>query len=548
MGHLLRKLGRLGIAAKIMSMPGAALVGMILLFAVAYTGFTNQKNSIDDLYNRRFSNFKESVFFLAEGAKIHSNLYKVLAWTNAGFDEKQIKALADEQVKKLAELEKRAADVIAAGKLNDVEQKTFARTAALLKDYAVSVTEVIDVASDTAYASILMGTADDKFGVLGKTLNELSTLENTLSKESYDFANQSYGDGMRNFFIVSVLVMFVSVALTVFVTRSLLRHIQSAQNTVAVIAAGDLTQGVGADGNDEIAAMLHSVESMRTGLSSMIAEIRHAAVELQERSENLLSSANRSGESSETLSSSTMATAAAIEEFHTGLTVLDDNASEVQRFASEAGERSKNGSRIISEVAAEMSHISHQVAESSSVVGALETDAGNIGKIVDVIKGLADQTNLLALNAAIEAARAGESGRGFAVVADEVRKLAEDTRLSTERIADVVKGIQTHSANASNAMDRVSTQVAQGMKLAEEAQNAIEAIGNSATDLTQRMDAIAFSLREQSTTATEIARNIESVAGISETTATAAGKVTQEAMGMKSLSAELNLIVERFRL
>ncbi len=195
-----------------------------------------------------------------------------------------------------------------------------------------------------------------------------------------------------------------------------------------------------------------------------------------------------------------------------------------------------------------MSHISHQVAESSSVVGALETDAGNIGKIVDVIKGLADQTNLLALNAAIEAARAEESGRGFAVVADEVRKLAEDTRLSTERIADVVKGIQTHSANASNAMDRVSTQVAQGMKLAEEAQNAIEAIGNSATDLTQRMDAIAFSLREQSTTATEIARNIESVAGISETTATAAGKVTQEAMGMKSLSAELNLIVERFRL
>ena len=97
-------------------------------------------------------------------------------------------------------------------------------------------------------------------------------------------------------------------------------------------------------------------------------------------------------------------------------------------------------------------------------------------------------------------------------------------------------------------MDRVSHQVAQGMKLANEAKAAIEAIGQSAVDLTQRMDAIALSLREQNSTATEIARNVEGVAGVSETTANEAGKVTKEAMGMKSLSAELSAVVERFRL
>ncbi len=548
MSHLLRRLGRLGIGLKIMSMSGTALIGMALLFAVAYTGFSNQKNSIDDLYNLRLTNFKESAFLNAESAKIHSNLYKLLAWTNAGFDEKQIKALADEQVKKLAELEKHVAALVAAGKLNEAELKTIKQAASLLKDYAKSAAEAIDVAADTAYASILMGTADDKFIVLGKALNELSALENTLGKDGYDFANQSYSNGLRNFVAVSFLVLLASVLLTVFVTRNLLRHIKSAQATVAVIASGDLTQGVRSDAEDEIGIMLRSVESMRTGLSNMIAEIRRAATELQERSETLLNAASRSGESSETLSASTMATASAIEQFHTGLSVLDDNASEVQHFAKEAGERSKSGGCIISQVATEMSQISQQVGESSCVVGALAKDAGNIGKIIDVIKGLADQTNLLALNAAIEAARAGESGRGFAVVADEVRKLAEDTRQSTERISEVVKGIQTHSANASSSMNRVSSQVAQGMKLANEAQTAIEAIGQSATDLTQRMDAIALSLREQNSTATEIARNVAGVAGVSETTANEAGKVTKEAMGMKSLSAELNAIVERFRL
>ena len=59
------------------------------------------------------------------------------------------------------------------------------------------------------------------------------------------------------------------------------------------------------------------------------------------------------------------------------------------------------------------------------VVGALDSQAANIGEITAVVGDIADQTNLLALNAAIEAARAGDDGRGFAVVADEVRAFAE---------------------------------------------------------------------------------------------------------------------------
>jgi methyl-accepting chemotaxis protein len=80
--------------------------------------------------------------------------------------------------------------------------------------------------------------------------------------------------------------------------------------------------------------------------------------------------------------------------------------------------------------------------ESAKMVGELERQSEEIGKIVHAVARIADQTNLLALNAAIEAARAGEHGKGFAVVADEVRNLAEMSEKSARGIQEVVNEIQ----------------------------------------------------------------------------------------------------------
>ena len=80
--------------------------------------------------------------------------------------------------------------------------------------------------------------------------------------------------------------------------------------------------------------------------------------------------------------------------------------------------------------------------ESAKMIGELERQSEEIGKIVHAVTRIADQTNLLALNAAIEAARAGEHGKGFAVVADEVRNLAEMSEKSARGIQEVVNEIQ----------------------------------------------------------------------------------------------------------
>ncbi len=267
---------RLGIAARIMSMPGVAMLGMAVLFAVAYTGFSNQKNSIEDIYNQRFAQYKESAVFLAEVAKIHANLYKSLAWANAGFEEKKIKDLSDEQLKNLAALEKHADGLVASGKLNDEEQKSFKQAATLLKNYAKSTVDVVDLATtDTNYAAVLMGTADDKFVVLNKTLNELSALEDSLGKESYEFANQSYASGLRNFIAVGVLALIVSALLTTFVTRTLLRQLGGEPDEAAAIAnriaAGDLSSKIELKAGDS-SSLMAAMKSMNDTLKALLAD------------------------------------------------------------------------------------------------------------------------------------------------------------------------------------------------------------------------------------------------------------------------------------
>ena len=171
-----------------------------------------------------------------------------------------------------------------------------------------------------------------------------------------------------------------------------------------------------------------------------------------------------------------------------------------------------------------------------------------ISKVINLIGEIAEQTNLLALNAAIEAARAGESGRGFAVVADEVRKLAERTSQSTEVIARSIEGIQTIAAAVAREVAANSDKVRAGAQEAHAAGDVVGRIRDLAARADDAIAQIRDALLEQGNAARELARSVEHVSSMSQTSVDEARVSADVSLQVSGYADQLDSVSSRFRL
>lgn len=313
------------------------------------------------------------------------------------------------------------------------------------------------------------------------------------------------------------------------------------------IAAGDLTTEVICSPGDT-SSLLAGMKEMQETLFRMIGEILQDAEQLSSASTQMMEAFKVVSERTERQGEAASSMAAAVEEMTVSIAHVADNAGEAHHISIQASELSMSGTRIIESAATEMQRISDAVQSSSAIIEELGRHSEQISSIVNTIKEIADQTNLLALNAAIEAARAGEQGRGFAVVADEVRKLAERTSLSTTEIGNMVGRIQEGTRNAVSSMQAGVTQAGKGVELATQAGGSINEIRTGSMRVTEVVNNISDSIREQGGVSSEIAKTVEQVAQMSEESAQAVMDTSQAAHHLKDLSISLHNSVSRFKL
>ncbi|MGD6818761.1 methyl-accepting chemotaxis protein [Metabacillus sp. 113a] len=356
---------------------------------------------------------------------------------------------------------------------------------------------------------------------------------------------------MKNYLIMTSVSMVLLMLVILSSLLLFMRKISPLKEMTAIaesVSGGNLAAGkVKADTKDEVGVLGRSFNTMVDNLRTLIQEIGQTSEQVAASAEELSASAEQSSTAAEAITSVTQELASgsekqlnAVSESSGYQDQMAENAIQiasradlVSASARTASDKALEGNESIVTSIQQMESIQENVAELADVIKELGSRSHEIGKIVDVITGIADQTNLLALNAAIEAARAGEQGKGFAVVADEVRKLAEQSASSANQISNLIKLIRQSTSLAVSGMNTTTREVSEGITVVNKA-------GESFKGIIQSTEGVADEMEAMSGTVKDLVKSMEKVADAAKAISLVAEQ-TLEGAQMNAASSEEQL-------
>ncbi|CRM52257.1 hypothetical protein [Pseudomonas sp. 28 E 9] len=379
-------------------------------------------------------------------------------------------------------------------------------------------------------------------------LNRLLEINNAMALDT----NQQAEDQYNLAFNMVVGLLVIATALTLLfawlLTRSITVPISQALEAAEEVAEGNLTRPIKVDGNDEAGRLLAAMAKMQDKLRDTLQRIAGSATQLASAAEELNAVTDESARGLTQQNNEIEQAATAVNEMTSAVEEVARNAVSTSEASRNATTSAGDGRDLVQETVSAIERMSGDVQATATLIGELANESRDIGKVLDVIRGLADQTNLLALNAAIEAARAGEAGRGFAVVADEVRALAHRTQQSTSEIERMIGSIQAGTEHAVDSMRNSTERAESTLNIAKGAGLSLDTINTAIVEINERNLVIASAAEEQAQVAREVDRNLVNIRDLSVQSATGASQTSAASSELSRLAVDLNGMVGRFRL
>jgi methyl-accepting chemotaxis protein len=391
-------------------------------------------------------------------------------------------------------------------------------------------------------------------------------------KEVYD------GAVSAAYLVVSILLfsIFLAAATAFYIARGIATPLQKVVEAVELVAGGDLSQKLAAEGVLEVNQLVRGVNHMTSSLRGIIVNTASVAESVAASAEELAASASEVGKASEAVAHTIQDVAESAttqvklsNESSTIMTQMQDGMTHAVQAACEVAgvsERSElsaeDGVKQANHAVVLMNNIQEDVGNAVKKIHSLGEKSRQIGQIVEVITNIAGQTNLLALNAAIEAARAGEQGRGFAVVADEVRKLAEQSEEAAKEIAQIVGAIQNETIQTVQAMDKGSKEVVEGVKVVSASKIAFEGIYVDVKEMREQVGNILGLMDTQLSSSGEVeqamagitvasrsnAASSQEVAAASEEQNASVQEIVTAVSSLATMASQLQELVAKFRI
>ncbi len=406
----------------------------------------------------------------------------------------------------------------------------------VVTDPLFDISDAADALASGDLSATAHSSAKDEMGLLAKSINDAASNLKAMVTEvrsasiQADMISVKAKDISRHFLDVSSRQ-----GEGLDKTVSLMEGVQNAAVDLSRAAAGlDSSVAKCADSMLALGGRIHEVEESMDALFVNSVETARSTKDMSIATREISEHIGNLSEAAAQVSSS-------VAEITGRIATVDANAAEACRLAEDVITDAKSGAVSMDALASGIENIRGSTRESTVIMEGLCSKVKEVGRILDVIRDVAEETNLLAVNAAIIAAQSGEHGKSFSVVSGEIKDLAERTSVSAKEMAGLMLAVDDESARAGAAIGKGMAVVEHGVRLANEASEALKKIVESAKRSTASVHEIARASREESE---ESRRAAEAAGNIAEKARRIASSAEEQARGSELINRSSERISE----
>src|SRR5690606_15011134 len=143
-----------------------------------------------------------------------------------------------------------------------------------------------------------------------------------------------------------ILAIFVSI----WIIRSIARPLESAVRLADSVAAGDLTQKIDVNSQDEIGHLMQALKRMNDGLVKIVSQVRTSTDTIATASGQIASGNLDLSSRTEEQASSLEQTASSMEQLTSTVKQNADNSRQANQLAASASDIAVKGGKVVSEV------------------------------------------------------------------------------------------------------------------------------------------------------------------------------------------------------
>ncbi len=361
---------------------------------------------------------------------------------------------------------------------------------------------------------------------------------------------------IRNFAVIAVTANIVSAGygLAVLGTNDLVDREIQVLGTVLIMGLATVASYYSKKINDYKIGKIVEQEEKQAELIEKMSEISRHILEsmeqISDRAEVLSESADMTAASMEDVSNGSTHTAESVQkqlELNENIQAVTEDIANVTREVKRMSEIADSNVVEGMENVENLNNSAVRVKEHNGIVlnqmTQLEEKMNEALKIISMIDSIAEETNLLALNASIEAARAGEAGKGFAVVAGEITNLANQTKIATDDISNLINVLQNSAKDAFATVEKMTDITEKQNEIIYDMEANFKQIKDSVASISNKVEEQNNEMQNMESSNKNIAENIEIISSISEEVTANSEETLNTARENQNITKEVSTLI-----